>query len=62
MMRRLFRRRPAVRVDALGFPTRRHPESMDRELPDRDETWLAALAAGLWPDDEYTEIVTGDGS
>jgi hypothetical protein len=56
---RLFRRGPVVWVDALGFPARRHPESMDRELPERDETWLAALASLLWPDDEYTEIITG---
>jgi len=59
---RLFHRRPAALVDPLGFPSRRHPESLARELPERDETWLAALADLLWPDDEYTRIITGGGS
>lgn len=44
-------------VDRVGFPTSSHPDSMTAELPDRDETWLAALAAGLWPADEYASIV-----
>jgi len=56
---RLFRRRRAVLVDPLGFPSRPHPESLARELPERDETWLAALADLLWPDDEYVQIITG---
>jgi len=56
-LRRLLRRGPMV--DGLGFPSRRHPESLAAELPDGDERWLAELAAGLWPDDEYTNIITG---
>ena len=61
---RLLRRRLrcAPMVDDLGFPARRHLESLDTELPERDEQWLAVLAAGLWPDDEYVDIITGDGS
>ena len=36
-----------------------HPEKITRELPGGQEEWLAALAAGLWPDEEYTAIITG---
>jgi hypothetical protein len=62
-LRRLLRRlRCGPMVDDLGFPGRRHLESLDTELPERDEQWLAELAAGLWPDDEYVDIITGDGS
>ena len=42
--------------DVLGMPVR-HPESLTRELPARQEEKLAALAAELWPDDEWTEII-----
>jgi hypothetical protein len=47
-------------VDFRGFPTARHPESLDRELPQRDEDWLAEVAAELWPEDEYVEFVRRD--
>ena len=36
-----------------------HPEKITRELPGGQEEWLAALAAALWPDEEYTAIITG---
>jgi len=42
---------------AIGMPAR-HPEHITRELPRRQENWLAALCAELWPDDEYTGIIT----
>jgi hypothetical protein len=35
-----------------------HPERITRELPPGQEDWLAAVAAVLWPDDEYTAIIT----
>jgi hypothetical protein len=38
--------------DIAGLPLR-HPESMNRALRERYEERLAALAAELWPDDEY---------
>ena len=41
---------------ALGMAAR-HPERITRELSDRNEEWLAELASGLWPDDEYTAII-----
>ena len=41
---------------AIGMPAR-HPERITRELPGGQEEWLAALAAALWPDDEYAEII-----
>lgn len=41
---------------AMGMPAR-HPERITRELPEADEEWLAGLAAQLWPDDEFTEII-----
>ena len=36
-----------------------HPEKIIRELPGGQEEWLAALAAALWPGDEYAAIITG---
>jgi hypothetical protein len=53
-----FRTRRAERRarKSIGMPAR-HPERLTRELPEGDEEWLAGLAAGLWPDDEYTEII-----
>jgi hypothetical protein len=51
-------RRPMV--DRIGFPTVRHPEILARELPGRDEEWLAALGARLWPEDEYAEMLQRD--
>jgi hypothetical protein len=36
----------------------RHPERLTRELPEADEEWLAAVASELWPDDDYTAIIT----
>jgi hypothetical protein len=42
---------------ALGMPIK-HPERIARDLPDHHEEWLAELATTLWPDDEYTEIIT----
>lgn len=44
-------------VDRRGYPTAEHPESLAAELPEAEETELARLAAGLWPDDEYAAIV-----
>jgi len=41
---------------AISMPAQ-HPEHITRELPAAEETWLAAVAADLWPDDEYTEII-----
>lgn len=54
-----FRTRRAERRarKAIAMPAR-HPERITSELPERDEVWLAALAALLWPDDEYTAIIT----
>jgi hypothetical protein len=40
----------------LGMPPQ-HPESLTRELPAGQEKYLADLAAGQWPDDEWTEII-----
>ena len=42
---------------AIGMPAR-HPERITRDLPAGQEEWLAALAAVLWPDDDYTAIIT----
>jgi hypothetical protein len=42
--------------DVIGMPYR-HPESITRELPTGQEEELAALAAELWPDDEWTGII-----
>jgi hypothetical protein len=42
---------------ALGMPAR-HPERITAELPGHQEEQLAALAAELWPDDEYAQIIT----
>jgi hypothetical protein len=41
---------------ALGMPDR-HPERITRELAPPLEEWLASVAAGLWPDDEYADII-----
>ena len=41
---------------AIGVPAT-HPERITRELPPGQEDWLAAVAAVLWPDDEYTAII-----
>jgi hypothetical protein len=57
---RVVRRRRGPWVDDLGFPTARHPEDVIRELPEADEEWLGELAAVLWPDDEYAEILRRD--
>jgi hypothetical protein len=35
----------------------RHPERLTGDLGDGQEEWLAALAAELWPADEYTAII-----
>jgi hypothetical protein len=40
----------------LSMPAR-HPELLTRELPADQEEALAALAARLWPDDEWAEII-----
>jgi hypothetical protein len=42
---------------ASGMPIR-HPERLTRELPESDEEQLAGLAAELWPDDEYAQIIS----
>jgi hypothetical protein len=53
---------PDSLLDRKGFPGPCHPESMDAELPGADEEWLAALAAALWPTDEYVaEIIDPSG-
>ncbi|SRR6266571_3532790 len=49
------RRRPLA--GDLGFPARGHPESLVTGLPERDEEWLAGLAAALWPAGEYAGII-----
>ncbi len=41
---------------AIGMPVR-HPERITRDLPGGQEEWLAALAAALWPCDEYAVII-----
>ena len=41
---------------AIGMPAR-HPEQITRDLPGGQEKWLAALAAALWPADEYAVII-----
>ena len=35
----------------------RHPERITRDLPERNENWLADVAGLLWPDEEYAEII-----
>jgi hypothetical protein len=42
---------------AIGMPAR-HPERITRELASPLEEWLACVAASLWPDDEYDDIIT----
>jgi hypothetical protein len=42
--------------DMLGMPGK-HPESLTRELPAKQEAKLAALAAELWPADEWADII-----
>jgi hypothetical protein len=42
---------------AIGMPAR-HPERITADLPGGQEEWLAALAAALWPRDEYARIIT----
>jgi hypothetical protein len=44
-------------VNATGWPSGHHPESMIRELPEADEEWLAALADEMWPDCEYLLLI-----
>jgi hypothetical protein len=41
---------------AIGVPAC-HPERITRDLPAGQEEWLAALAAALWPGDEYAAII-----
>lgn len=41
---------------AIGMPIR-HPERITRDLPERNENWLADVAGLLWPDEEYAEII-----
>ena len=43
--------------DVLGMAAG-HPESLTRELPAGQEEELAALAARLWPGDEWAGIIT----
>ncbi|MGH3299146.1 MAG: hypothetical protein ACRDP7_45890 [Trebonia sp.] len=42
---------------AMGM-ARKHPEWLTRELRAHQENYLAALADQLWPDEEYTAIIT----
>jgi predicted pyridoxine 5'-phosphate oxidase superfamily flavin-nucleotide-binding protein len=53
-----FRARRAERRarKSIGMPAR-HPERLTAELPEADEEWLAGVAAELWPDDEYAQII-----
>jgi hypothetical protein len=44
---------PRELVGPAGFPSARHPEALEAELPEPDEEWLASVAADLWPADEY---------
>lgn len=44
---------------ADGLPTRHHPESLERVLPEGDEEWLYRVRRELWPSDEYDEIIEG---
>jgi hypothetical protein len=54
---------PRDLVDPAGFPSARHPEALEAELPEPDEEWLASVAADLWPADEYAAgDALGDGS
>ncbi|MQY09469.1 hypothetical protein [Actinomadura macrotermitis] len=54
---RLLRSQPATRRVRDDPPdTGGYPESMTAELEQGDEEYLAALAAELWPDDEYLEM------
>jgi hypothetical protein len=41
---------------AIGMPAC-HPERISRDLPGRQEEYLAALADTLWPQDEYARII-----
>jgi hypothetical protein len=41
----------------IGMPIR-HPERITADLPAGQDEQLAALAGELWPDDEYTAIIT----
>ncbi len=52
----LARRRERAARAAIGMPAR-HPERITAELGRRQEEWLAAVAARLWPQDEYAQIV-----
>jgi hypothetical protein len=52
----LARRRERAARTAIGMPAR-HPERVTAELRRREEDWLAGLAADLWPEDEYAQIV-----
>lgn len=49
------RRQAAAEAEARAARgmARDHPESFIRSLPRRQEQHLAALAAELWPHDEY---------
>ena len=44
------------RRSACPRPT---PRRSPADLPGGQEEWLAALAAALWPGDEYAAIITG---
>jgi hypothetical protein len=62
VLRRLAARTRAGKAErdarkAMAMPTR-HPERLTAELPEGQEEWLAGLASDLWPDDEFTEIIT----
>ena len=41
---------------AISVPAH-HPERINGDLPAGQEEWLAALAAALWPGDEYAAII-----
>ena len=47
-------REPLVTAD--GFPSAAHPESLGAGL----STQLDALAAALWPECEYVQIIAGE--
>lgn len=48
-------------VDRRGFPTSQHPESLTAELPEADEEWLGELADELWPNCEYSDLISEHG-
>lgn len=57
MADRISRRERAARA-AIGMPAK-HPERITTEPSRAEWRQLAARLAELWPNDEYTQIITG---